>query len=136
SLLMPEGHRSDLTAILDRVRSGERLAAAEFVARTKNGHILELLMTVSPVRHAGGEVAGAVLVARELARGEGDRRARRAMELRWRSVIESAVDGIVVIDAAGRIEAFNPAAERLFGYAEAEILGRNVSTLMPAPYHD
>ena len=45
----------------------------------------------------------------------------RASEARWRSVIDSAVDGIVVIDAHGRIEAFNPAAERLFGYEEREV---------------
>lgn len=56
--------------------------------------------------------------------------------LRWKSVIESAVDGIIVIDARGRIEAFNPAAERLFGYREAEMLGQNVRVLMPRPYRD
>jgi two-component system sensor kinase FixL len=53
---------------------------------------------------------------------------------RWKAVIESAVDGIIVIDSAGRIEAFNPAAERMFGYREAEVLGQNVTVLMPAPY--
>jgi two-component system, LuxR family, sensor kinase FixL len=60
----------------------------------------------------------------------------RASEARWRAIIESAVDGIVVIDTAGRIEAFNPAAERLFGYQESEVIGRNVSMLMPAPFRD
>src|SRR5919204_2000356 len=60
----------------------------------------------------------------------------RASEARWRSIVESAVDGIVVIDVRGRIEAFNPAAERLFGYRKADVVGRNVSMLMPAPYRD
>jgi PAS domain S-box-containing protein len=60
----------------------------------------------------------------------------RTSEARWRSVIESAVDGIVVIDAHGRIEAFNPAAERLFGHREREVIGRNVNVLMPSPYHE
>src|SRR5437867_7830757 len=61
--------------------------------------------------------------------------ALRASEERYRSIIESAVDGILVIDRHGRIEAFNAAAERLFGYAAAEVLGRNVNVLMPQPYH-
>ena len=60
----------------------------------------------------------------------------RASEARWRSIVESAVDGIVVIDAKGCIEAFNPAAERLFGYSEAEVIGQNVNILMPAPYRE
>ena len=60
----------------------------------------------------------------------------RTSEARWRSIVESAVDAIVVIDARGRIEAFNPAAERLFGYGEREVVGRNVSMLMPSPYHE
>jgi len=60
----------------------------------------------------------------------------RASEARWRSILESAVDGIIVIDARGRIEWFNPAAERLFGYTEAEMIGRNVNILMPSPYRE
>jgi two-component system sensor kinase FixL len=60
----------------------------------------------------------------------------RSSEARWRAIVESAVDAIIVIDGRGRIEAFNPAAERLFGYAEQEVVGQNVSVLMPSPYRD
>ena len=60
----------------------------------------------------------------------------RASEEHWRTIIESAVDGIIVIDASGRIEAFNPAAERLFGYSASEAIGRNVNLLMPSPHRE
>lgn len=55
---------------------------------------------------------------------------------RWKALIESAVDGMIVIDSEGLIEAFNPAAERLFGYQESEVHGQNVHILMPSPDRD
>ena len=61
--------------------------------------------------------------------------ALRASEERYRSIVDSAVDAILVIDRRGRIEAFNAAAERLFGYTAAEAIGHNVNMLMPEPYH-
>jgi two-component system, LuxR family, sensor kinase FixL len=55
-------------------------------------------------------------------------------EERLRSILDAAVDGIIVIDARGAIEAFNLGAERLFGYTAAEVFGRNIQMLMPEPY--
>jgi PAS domain S-box-containing protein len=51
-------------------------------------------------------------------------------------VLEAAVDGVLTIDEVGGIVAVNPAAERLFGYAAEEILGHNVTLLMPPPFRD
>ena len=60
--------------------------------------------------------------------------ALRASEARLRTILDTAVDAFVSINAAGIVEAFNPAAERLFGYSADEVVGRNVSILMPPPY--
>jgi two-component system sensor kinase FixL len=53
---------------------------------------------------------------------------------RWQAIVDTATEGIVSIDAQGRIETFNGAAERLFGYRADEILGQNVARLMPPPF--
>jgi two-component system, LuxR family, sensor kinase FixL len=49
------------------------------------------------------------------------------------AVMDAAVDAVILIDHTGRVGAFNRSAERLFGWGAAEILGRNVSVLMPEP---
>jgi two-component system, LuxR family, sensor kinase FixL len=50
-----------------------------------------------------------------------------------RALLDAAVDAVIVIDGSGRVETFNHAAERLFGFAERDMLGQNVSLLMPEP---
>ena len=53
---------------------------------------------------------------------------------RYRSVVDNIVDGIVTIDECGTIKSFNPAAERIFGWTAADIIGRNISIFMPESY--
>jgi len=57
-----------------------------------------------------------------------------AREAHLLSILDTVPDATVVIDAKGNIQTFNKAAVRQFGYAEAEVVGRNVSILMPQPY--
>ncbi|MCB9896174.1 MAG: PAS domain S-box protein [Planctomycetes bacterium] len=56
-----------------------------------------------------------------------------ASDQRMRAIVENAVEGIVTISEAGIVQTVNSAACRLFGYEASEMLGRNVSMLMPSP---
>lgn len=53
-----------------------------------------------------------------------------------RAILETAVEGIVTIDETGIVESMNPACEQIFGYKAAEVIGRNISMLMPSPYRE
>jgi len=57
-------------------------------------------------------------------------------EERLRAILQTAVEGIITIDEHGIIESMNPAAETTFGFKASEVIGKNVSCLMPAPYRD
>jgi PAS domain S-box-containing protein len=52
---------------------------------------------------------------------------------RYQAIFEAAIDGIITIDREGVIQSVNPSAARIFGYEKEEMLGRNVSILMPSP---
>jgi two-component system sensor kinase FixL len=51
-----------------------------------------------------------------------------------KAIVATAADGIVTLDAHGRIESFNRAAEKMFGYSAGELIGKDISVLMPEPY--
>ncbi len=60
--------------------------------------------------------------------------ALRVSDARWQAVLATSRDAVIAIDAAGVVTLFNRAAEAMFGYAAAEVVGRDVTMLMPAPY--
>ncbi|EIJ43200.1 PAS domain S-box [Beggiatoa alba B18LD] len=59
-----------------------------------------------------------------------------AREARIRTIVDTVVDAIITIDERGIVDSFNKAAEIIFGYAATEVIGHNISMLMPNPYHD
>ncbi|MBI2090010.1 MAG: PAS domain S-box protein, partial [Deltaproteobacteria bacterium] len=62
--------------------------------------------------------------------------ALRTSEARYRSVAQSAKNGIIIADSKGNIVAWNEGAQETFGYAEEEVLGKPLTLLMPTRYHE
>ena len=60
--------------------------------------------------------------------------ALRESEQRLRAIVDTAVDAIITIDERGIIESANASTHRIFGYAPRELIGQNVSILMPSPH--
>src|SRR6185436_1715486 len=102
-VLMPPDGGAELTDILDRVSRGERVERHEAVRVTKDGRLIDVLLTVSPLRDVSGAVIGALAVARDVTERNRDIEKLRESEARLRSVVDAAVDAIIVIDARGRI---------------------------------
>jgi len=93
----------------------------------------EYAITYYPYHALSGEVTHVVVVTRDISEQVRAEQAIQASESRLRTVLDSMLDGVVVIDGRGIIESFNPAAERIFGYPAGETLGRDVSLLMATP---
>jgi PAS domain S-box-containing protein len=138
SMLMPfpyhEEHTSYLTRFLATGDAGIIGKGREVTGRRRDGTVFPLHLSVGEMTVGGQrKFTGMLHDLTERVRLEGQ---LGSSEARWRAIIDSAVDGIIVIDAHGRVETFNPAAERLFGYSAEEVLGRNVDMLMPSPYRE
>ena len=103
----------------------------EVRGRRKNGSTFPLHLSVGEMELDGEPAFTGIL--HDLSRRVAIEEALRKSEERVRSIVESAVDAIVVIDDRGLIQAFNPSAERLFGYTVSDVIGRNVNMLMPSP---
>lgn len=138
SLLMPSPYHEEHDGYLKRyLASGDpRIIGKgrEVTGRRRDGTVFPLHLSVGEMTVGGQRrFTGMLHDLTERARLRGQ---LGSSEARWQAIVDSAVDGIVMIDAHGRIEAFNPAAEQLFGYQADEVLGRNVDMLMPNPYRE
>ncbi len=97
------------------------------VLLARDGREIPIDDSAAPIKNHEGKVIGVVLVFRDISE-------RRDSELRaaWlSSIIESSDDAIVSKDVHGQITSWNPSAERLFGYAESEIIGKSIMTIIP-----
>ena len=134
TLLLPPGLEDEEKMILERVRKGEKVDHFETRRRCKDGSIIDVSVTVSPVWDDDGTLIGASKVARDITISRTAQAALLEREAHLQSVLDTVPDAMVVIDTRGIMQSFSATAERLFGYSASEAVGKNVSILMPQPY--
>ncbi len=129
--LIPDTEELDESILAVPLTSGPRLIGVLVLSKLGldqfDGRDLRLLEVLGS--HAAVAVENARLLGRER-----DAAARaRESEARTSAILQSALDGVVVMDGTGRIEEFSPAAERTFGYAREEAVGLSLSDLIAPP---
>jgi two-component system sensor kinase FixL len=136
SMLLPPGQEDEGARILERLNRGERIEHFETKRRCKNGDIIDVSLTVSPLWDHDGRMIGASKVARDITSSKRAQTALAEREAHLQSVLDTVPDAMIIIDPEGIMQSFSATAERQFGYRADEVIGRNVSMLMPSPYRE
>ena len=117
-----------------RALAGECANCEQDRFERRDGSVHWLRWEVRPWRHAQGGVGGVVIFSEDISDRMRIEEALRKNEQRLKAIVDAAMEAIVAIDGKGVIQSANPAALEMFGYDLGELLGRNVSLLMPDPY--
>lgn len=128
--LIPEDRMSEEDDILHAIARGERVPRFLTVRRRKDGGLIHVSVTVSPIRGLDGVVVGASKIARDITAEMRIQKALEISEVRYRRLFESAKDGILILDGdTGVVVDVNPFLVMLLGYPRESFIGRPVYEL-------
>lgn len=131
-LVAGDGTHEEAMAQLAAARNDGRFSAESWQVRRDGSEFLAEVR-IAPMAIASGASAGFAKIIHDVTDARAEQRALQRREEHLQSILATVPDAMVVIDDKGAILSFSHAAERLFGYTEAEVTGRNVSLLMPSP---
>jgi two-component system CheB/CheR fusion protein len=133
-MLLPDDHSGEWTHFLRQLARGEHIEHLETEHLHKDGRRLTVALTISPIRDGSGKVVSASSIARDISERKHAEEALRHREALLQAILNAAADSVITTDRAGVMQSVNPATERMFGYAAAEMVGQNVSMLMSTHY--
>jgi PAS domain S-box-containing protein len=126
-LIVPPDRYKEEDDVLQRIRSGEGVDHYETIRSARDNYLVQVSLTVSPIKTPDGTIVGASDIARDVTMAK--RLERDA--LRLAAIVESSEDAIVGKDLNSIVTSWNGAAERMFGYSSAEMIGQSIRQLIP-----
>ncbi len=124
--LIPKDRQAEETEILRKIRRGESIDHYQTVRRCKNGSLIDVSLTISPVKDAKGEIIGVSKIARDISQHKKDD--RRLVE--QARLLDLSNEAILVRDRQDRITYWNRGAVELYGYSAEEALGEVTHRLL------
>lgn len=114
----------EMPRILERVKQGERIDHYETIRKAKDGRLVNISLTVSPIHDDEGRIVGASKIAREITEQIRVRAELAEEKERLRVTLSSIGDGVITTDSTARVTYLNPIAEQLTGWQISEAAGR------------
>ncbi|MCH5597528.1 PAS domain S-box protein [Niabella ginsengisoli] len=127
SCIIPVDRLHEEEFIIGEVSNGRRIEHFETIRKSKSGNEIALSLSISPVKNKDGQIIGASKIARDISvyKKTAEKQDRLA------AIVNNSDDAIISKTLNGIITSWNKAAERLFGFSEADALNRHISLIIP-----
>jgi PAS domain S-box-containing protein len=124
-LIIPADRHSEIEDTLRRIGWGEKIEHNETVRRRKDGSLVEVSLSISPIRSPSGATIGISIVARDITETNRTRLALRQQTEERRRIFETSQDLILVMNSRGYLVQISPSCETILGYRPDEMIGRS-----------